>query len=257
LLASASALFSARVRRTVALLPLCAFSLIYGLAAVAAEDAWRPALLGLGGCYLIGFLALASEWFWARWYASGLGWSGMMVGIFALVSIGPISPLIVFTVLHAAIVFSLKGGAVAALYEKRADWSERWGLDASGVRRLGKSVTRAAGSLPALIIWALGPRDPGQLWGIVNASPSVPWLRLLPLVLAASGIVLLVRARTAGILAIGSAAVGLVALLVTFEGLITAPAWAALDLLGWFGAGLAAAAVFPFVKPLVAWFRSP
>src|SRR3954465_14399020 len=66
-------------RSAIALLPLSLFSFLYLLAAFNADPQWQLALGGLALCYLTAFVALASEWFWARWFASGLGWSGAMV----------------------------------------------------------------------------------------------------------------------------------------------------------------------------------
>ena len=33
----------------------------------------------MSACYGVAFMGVAAEWFWGRWFAAGLGWSGVMV----------------------------------------------------------------------------------------------------------------------------------------------------------------------------------
>jgi hypothetical protein len=146
-------------RRAIALLPLCLFGLLYFVLALNAAPGWGPALFGLSLSYLVAFFALASGWFWARWYASGLGWSGFMVGIMALTLLGWQPALAIYGGLHGLIVLMLLGPKMAARYELRTGWRERFAMDEFGVARLGKAVTRGAGALPTLILWALAPRE--------------------------------------------------------------------------------------------------
>jgi hypothetical protein len=143
-----------------------------------------------------------AEWFWGRWFASGLGWSGVMVAVLSLVMVGLLPPLVIYGALHAVIVVVLMGARVAALYEKQDGWRERFGMDEYGVARLQKTVTRAAGSLPGLILWALGPKDPGQ--GMVHALFLVAFASL-----GIVGLGALVRLRTWGAIAAFASAVAL------------------------------------------------
>lgn len=192
-----------RTRRALALLPLGFFTTVYMLVALSAPPGWGPALFGLGVCYLVGFMALGAEWFWGRWYASGLGWSGLMVGVYALVSIGWVPQLVIYAVLHALTVVCLMGPRMGTLYENRAGWRERYGLDDYGVGKLGKAVTRAAGSLPAIVLWVLQPRD-GQ-----GAGNSALWtiVAVIAALLAVSGLFEILKLRTLGVLALAAAAV--------------------------------------------------
>lgn len=151
-----------KTRRAVAALSLSFFVTIYLMMSLQVAPGWGPAFVALSACYLVAFVGLAAEWFWGRWFASGLGWSGVMVAVLSIVMIGWIPPLVIYGVLHGLVVVLLMGKKVAALYDQQEGWRQRFGMDEYGVARLGKTVTRAAGSLPSLILYVLGPKDPGQ-----------------------------------------------------------------------------------------------
>jgi hypothetical protein len=53
----------------------------------------------------------------------------------------------------------MAGKKMAAQYDLQEPWRARYGMDEFGVARLRKTVTRAAASLPSLILWALGPKE--------------------------------------------------------------------------------------------------
>lgn len=148
-----------KLRVAVALLSLSFFATVYLLVGLGAPPDWGPAFLALSACYLLAFVALAADWFWARWVASGLGWSGSMVGLVGLVSLGWHPALGVYTGLHGLVVLALLGPQMAARYDLQPAWRERYAMDEFGVARLRKAVTRASASLPSLILWALGPKD--------------------------------------------------------------------------------------------------
>jgi hypothetical protein len=187
-------------RSAIALLPLSLFSFLYLLAAFNADPQWQLALGGLALCYLTAFVALASEWFWARWFASGLGWSGAMVGIAAMVMMGEWNTaLAIYGGLHALIVMMLTGSKMVARYDMQEGWRQRFGMDEFGVVRLRKAVTRASAALPSLILWALGPREGQSLAMIVAVSLALVGLRGL------------VRVRTWGLLALAGSAVAVLA----------------------------------------------
>jgi len=185
-------------RAAVAMLPLSLFAFMYFFGAMSSPPEWRGALVGLAVCYLTAFLALASQWFWARWFASGLGWSGTMVGLVALIMLGWNPALAIYGGLHAIVVVMLLGPKMAALYDLQPGWRQRFGMDEFGVIRLRKAVTRASAALPSLILWALGPPNEGQGSGLAV---------VVAVVLALVGISGLLRLRTWGLLALGGAAV--------------------------------------------------
>ncbi len=105
---------------------------------------------------------MVAEWFWGRWFATGIGWSGLMVAVFGMFMIGWVPALAIYGVLHALIVLPLAGKSMAARYDLQEGWRQRYKMDDFGVARLRKTITRSAASLPSLILWALGPKEPGQ-----------------------------------------------------------------------------------------------
>ena len=198
-------------RRALALLPLCVFGLLYLVLAANAQPGWGPALVGLSLAYLTGFFALAAGWFWARWFASGLGWSGFMVGVMALAMFGWIPALGIYTGLHGLVVALLLGPKMAERYELRPGWRERFAMDDFGVARLGKAVTRGASALPTLILWALAPREESlALRGVGPVGPEAVVL-VVALGLLVLALVGLVKLRGFGLLALAGAAAALVA----------------------------------------------
>lgn len=188
-----------RTQRALALLPLATFVLLYCTFAMLLDETWRPAFIGLAVCYLIAFIALGSDWFWARWYTMGLAWSGVMVGVFGMVSMGVVAPLVIYAALHGAVVLMLRGKKVAALYEGQTLWRERYALDEHGAARVGKAVSRTSASLPSLVLWALAPKPPeGEsllAFASVTLSHASVWLTLL---LAAGAVFAFVRGRGVG-----------------------------------------------------------
>jgi len=133
------------------------------------------------------------------------------------------------------------GTKMAARYDMQEAWRARYKMDDLGVARLRKTVTRAAASLPSLIVWALGPREGTGGVALVGA--------VAALALASLGLRGIVKMRSWGILALGGAAVAVPVAIggeITFR-LSTAPADAVLPILV---TALLAAAVIPFVRPV-------
>jgi hypothetical protein len=201
-----------KTRRAVAALSLSFFVTVYLMMSLNVAPGWGPAFVALAACYLLAFIGVVAEWFWGRWFASGLGWSGVMVSVLSIVMIGWIPPLVIYGVLHGLVVLLLMGKKVAALYDQQEGWRQRFGMDEYGVARLGKTITRAAGSLPSLILYVLGPKDPGQ--GMAHA------MFLLAVAgLGVVGLTGLLRLRTWG----GVAALASAVALVVHGGLHCAP----------------------------------
>jgi len=196
-------------RAALALLALAFFGILYFLIGFNAPPGWSAAFFALALCYLTAFMALASEWFWARWFASGLGWSGAMVGVFALVIHGWQPALAVYGGLHALVVAMLAGPKIAARYDLQPAWRERFAMDDFGVQRLRKAVTRGSAALPSLILWALGPREEAASTAIL----------LMAVALTTLGLSGLVRLRSWGVLALGGATLAAFAALGLTSGL--------------------------------------
>lgn len=193
-----------KTRRAVAALVLSVFVSLYLLLSLQVPDGWGPAFLALAACYLVAFLAVAAEWFWGRWFAAGLGWSGVMVAAMSMVMIGWMPPLAIYGGLHGLVVLLLLGKRMTALYDLQEGWRQRFSMDEFGVARLRKTVTRSAASLPSLILWALGPKEPGQ--GMLHSL-----FLVVTVVLGVSGLAGVVRLRTWGVLALGAASAALMA----------------------------------------------
>jgi hypothetical protein len=186
-----------RTRRALAALSLSLFISLYLAISLNAPNGLGPVFAGLAFCYGVAFCGVVAEWFWGRWFATGLGWSGIMLGMVALLQLGWTPIFAIYLGLHGLIVLALMGGKMAARYDLQEAWRTRYQMDDLGVARLRKTVTRAAASLPSLIVWALGPREGGMAFGAAVAA----------LVLAGLGLRGVVRMRSWGILALGGAAV--------------------------------------------------
>jgi hypothetical protein len=191
-----------KTRRAVAALSLSFFLTLYVMLSFNAPEGWGPAFLALAACYLVAFLGVTAEWFWGRWFASGLGWSGLMVAGVSMVMLGWLWPLAIYGGLHGLVVLLLLGKRMSVFYDLQEGWRQRFGMDEFGVARLRKTVTRTAASLPSVILWALGPKDPGQGMGHLLFSVGLGALAIV-------GLTALLRMRTWGLIAIGSAAAGL------------------------------------------------
>lgn len=192
-------------RVAVSLLSLSFFVVLFSLAALSSPVAWRLAFLGLALCYVVAFLGLASQWFWARWYTSGLAWSGATLGLVSLVMMGWNPILAAYGGLHALVLCLLAGPHMVTRFEMQAAWRERYAMDEFAVARLRRVVTRAAAALPSLVVWALAPRE-GQGLGLVSG---------MALACVLVGLAGILRLRTWGVLALG------VSTILTLTGLVS------------------------------------
>ena len=164
-----------RARRAFAALVLSLFVSLYLVLALIlymnGAEIWVPAFVALAACYGVAFMGVAAEWFWGRWFAAGLGWSGLMVAVATLVIGGEWNPVLAaFGGLHLLVIGMLAGAKMAARFDLQPGWRERYGMDEFGVARLRKTVTRASASLPSVILWALAPKEPGQVMFAMSRS---------------------------------------------------------------------------------------
>ncbi len=186
-----------RTRRALAGLSLSLFFSLYLMMSLNAPEGFGRVFVALSLCYGVAFVAVVAEWFWGRWFASGLAWSGIMIAIAALVVVGWIPALAIFGVLHLIVVIALMGKKMAARYDLQEAWRARYKMDDFGVARLQKTVTRTAASLPSMIIWALAPKEEGMAAALALAA----------LALGAVGLRGLIRLRSWGIVSIAGAGV--------------------------------------------------
>jgi len=240
-------------RRALALLLLAFYATIFFLLALGQAGQWQRCFGALSVAYVMAFFALASEWFWGRWVASGIGLSGVATGVLGLLTSGWNPGLAVWAGLHAAIYVPLLGAPMACKCDDASRWRERYHVDSSAGERIRRAVQRAAMALPTLILYALAP-GPGQ-------APA--WLILGSVVLGLSG---LLRLRFWGVLILvtgASVTVGALVLGVGFPASQSAGATTALvalspsailnmhGVVGAVGALCLLGAAAPFVRPAI------
>jgi hypothetical protein len=250
-----------RTRRAVAALALSAFVTLYFLVSLNPDlpEGLGRVFLALSVCYAVGFLGVVAEWFWGRWFATGLAWSGVMMAIAIMAMLGWVPQLAVFGGLHLLVAVSLMGKKMAARYDLQEAWRARYKMDEYGVARLRKAVTSTAASLPSMIMWALGPKEEALAIGGVAA-----------LALAVFGLRGLIKMRSWGVLALGGAALLAVARATLFApsvfgdpGLVYSGTSASLLECLSLSAAMPLtvifliAAVVPFVRPVARYLRGP
>ncbi len=246
-------------RKAVSILCLAFYTALYGLFSLlfylAPPDqpevrAWMPAFAALSFTYGFAFFALAADWFWARWFAIGLGYSGLTVAMWGMVTQRAIDPVLLFYgVTHGLIALLLQGQKLADHFEGQKSWREMLRIsDEQGVEKIRHTVTRAAASLPTLILIALAPKEGSQAL----------------LVATTVGLLAVLRNRTAGVLLLLGTAVMLplsllhshdltaVSLPLRF-GHLLAPVQ--LHQLAMLSSALLFAAALPYVRPMVQFLR--
>ena len=244
-------------RKALALLFLGFYTTLFfmiGLSARTELPEWVPVFSAMTLMYALAFFSVAAEWFWGRWFATGLGYWGMTMTIMAWVTTRSLPPaMLIFGSMHALVSLCLGGEKMAAIFDAKPAWRARWKLDEQGVIRVRKSVTRAASSLPALIMFALAPREGQEL------------LALTAFTLAIVGVGGLLAGRTLGVMAFVGGAAATAALVVfghqpdqVFAVYQYAPfggdAGATMTpILGVFAAVLLVAAALPFAKPMASY----
>ena len=226
------------------------FGRAFGLAALAALD------LTAGRSLAFDFTVLRAEDLAAAYLIFVLSeraqlplWASFMisVAVMALVTTRQLPPaLMIFGIGHVLVWLCMQGPKMAAHYEGRPEWQKRWGLDEDGVRKLRASVTRSASSIPALILFALMPRD--------NAGAALA-------ILALSGFGLLLAGRTLGVLMLGWAGLVTVAAgaISLGQGAAFSPAWVPYGVplvpMGILAGLMLIASTIPFVRTAAAYLR--
>ena len=118
-------------RRALAVLVFAFYFILYLLVALADQSGWSRAFGGLAATYGLAAFSLTAGWFWARWYASGIAWSGVMMGILVLVMAGVNGIFLFFLGTHLVCVLGLMGQKMAEAY----DSSRRGGRSTSSTSR--------------------------------------------------------------------------------------------------------------------------
>jgi hypothetical protein len=185
------------IRRALALLILSFYFLQTAMTALVGPEELTAAMAGLAACYLVAFLGVAAEWFWARWFAMGVGNFGAIM-LFALFKVGYHPVLAFIGGTHLAVMIFLAGEGMAAKYEFSPETQERYHFEPETLAMLRRAVKSAGSTLPFLILYALAPRNEANL---------LAWSALI---LGVGGIFGMLKGRTAGIFAL--AAAGLLAM---------------------------------------------
>ncbi|HEY4244966.1 MAG TPA: hypothetical protein VGM88_34360 [Kofleriaceae bacterium] len=230
-------------RRALASAIFFLFALLYILLSFLGDPSFGRALMAVGGVYGLAFFALVAGYFWARWYAVGVGLYGVISTVIGVYQVGAEPILLVMGGAHAAAALLLWGDAMSQPYDGQTAWRERFHMDDSAVQRLGRSVIRAGISLPVLAFLAFMPKQ-GSAVEVVSIGA---------LLLGLVGFRSLVKLRTVGLLALGGAGVMLLALAGFEIGHGAAPAQALYTALA---GGLFAAAAAPFAAPAFCFLRS-
>lgn len=183
-------------RRAIALLILSFFVIQFGISAWLGPDELMAVNIGLAACYGLAFFGLAAEWFWARWFAMGVGNFGSLM-LLVLVKVGFEPVFVFFGVTHLLVVLCLMGEGMAAKYEYSEAAAERWNLQEDSMALVRRAVKSAGSTLPLLILYGLAPRG--------------EWLQYALLLTGLTGLVGLLRGKTFGPLLLG--ATGFVCLL--------------------------------------------
>ena len=233
-------------RRALAAVIFAFYFLMYGmLAFLGFAGDLTPAIYALAGVYGLAFFAVVAGYFWARWYAVGVGLYGVITSAVGLWQVGgepePRNMLLFIGGTHLVAVLMLWGAGMSETYDGKTGWREKLHMDESAVQRLGRSVIRAGVSLPLVLLYALAPK-PGSATLVLSIGA---------LGLAAFGLRALVRARTWGIVAFGAAGT----LMLTAASMDLLAHHDGLALRAGLGGSLLLCAAMPFARPMLRFLR--
>ena len=188
-------------RRALASIVFAFFFILFFLNGLSLGSPDGNFLFALAGCYGLAFFALVAGYFWARWFAVGIGLFGVIVAavslwqarsdpdLFELIW----RTLVFFGGTHLVATVMLWGDAMAVPYDGQTKWREKLHMDDNAVQRLGRSVIRAGVGLPFVLAYAFAPKPESAQTA----------LALTALALAGFGLRAVVRAKTWGVLALG------------------------------------------------------
>ena len=225
-------------RRALAAAVMALFFLMFLVNALLGDDETKKFMYAMAGCYGLGFFALVAGYFWARWFAVGLGLFGVIVAAVACWQLKTLEQtFLIFGGLHLGAAACLWGDAMSTVYDGQTAWREKFHMDDHAVQRLGRAVIRAGVSLPFVLAYAFAPRP----------ESSSLLASIVALCLTGLGVRALIQLKSWGVMAL--AAAGLVMTAVAGIDIaqgdsaisIALPALAAVFLL---------AAAAPFAKPM-------
>lgn len=226
-------------RRALAAVTFAFYTLVYSLIAMSGQiPQFSRAFYALAAVYGLAFFSLVAGYFWARWYAVGVGLYGVITAAVGMWQMGP-EPVLVFVgVTHGSAALMLWGEAMSESYDGQSAWREKFHMDENAVHRLGRSVIRAGVSLPFVLLYALMPKQ--------GAGETI--LAVAALALTGLGLRAAIRMRTWGVLAMGAAG----AMLLSLGGMdLAAHHLGAMRPL--LGGGLLVLAAVPFARPIASY----
>ena len=147
-------------RRAIAAAVLVFYAFAYFLVSLQAPAGWERAFGAMGGVYALGFFGLVAGYFWARWYAIGVGLSGLISAAVSMWQMGPEPVLIFVGATHAAIALSLWGNGVASLFDGQEAWRARFHMDENLLRGLNPNADFGAAGTP-IVVAAVGAPKTG------------------------------------------------------------------------------------------------
>ncbi len=178
------------LRRALALLILGFYVTQFAMTALLGPDELFAAFTGLALCYGLAFVGLGAEWFWARWFAMGVGNFGSLA-LLLLFQMGFEPTIAFFGFTHLAVSVLLIGEGMAAHYEHSERAKERWNLQDDSLALMRRAIKSAGSTIPFLILYGLAPR------GALLATGA--------LVLGVAGLIGLLRGKTWSIFAMAGA----------------------------------------------------
>lgn len=231
-------------RRALAAAVMAFYFLFYSIIAFSqVMPEFTKALAAIAGVYGLAFFALVAGYFWARWYAVGVGLYGVITAIVGIWQIGAEPVLLFVGGTHLAATLLLWGQTMSHPYDGQTAWRERFHMDDHAVQRLGRSVIRAGVSLPFVLLYALAPRpDSASLLASLAA-----------LALTGLGLRALIQLKTWGVMALAGA--GALMLSLAASDVATAGLSASIMKPGLAGVLLIAATI-PFLAPMIRWVRT-
>src|SRR4051812_4239511 len=110
-------------RRALAAAIMAFYFLLYGVMAFSqlAPD-FTKAFAAISGVYGLAFFALVAGYFWARWYAVGVGLYGVITAAVGMWQIGAEPILLFIGGTHLAATMFLWGEAMSQPYDGQAAW---------------------------------------------------------------------------------------------------------------------------------------
>src|SRR5262245_62202854 len=125
-------------RRALAAAIMAFYFLFYGVIAYSQViPEFTKAFVAIAGVYGLAFFALVAGYFWARWYAVGVGLYGVITAAVGMWQVGTEPVLLFVGGTHLAATLMLWGSTMAQPYDGQEEWRKRWHMDDHAVQRLG------------------------------------------------------------------------------------------------------------------------